>query len=179
MARLPHLLSFGRVLLVLGAYVAVAERDIPLFATLVLLAVLTDVLDGPIARATGSASKFGANVDTAADMMFYLSLPVWTWQFRPEVVTDHAFLIGAFIVLYLVANFTSQRVFGALGVHNRLSRASGSSGVFFGLYTILWGFDVRLYYVLMAVLLLDLAQRYGAILRALRGKGRGRASGNP
>jgi phosphatidylglycerophosphate synthase len=178
LGQLPHALSLARVLLVAGAHVAVLRDDLPLFATLVLLATLTDILDGPLARAYGTASRFGANVDTVADMLFYLSLPVWTWIVRPDVVLRHLSLVAVFTALYVFANFASHRTFGALGVHNRLSRTSATSGVVFGLYTILWGFSLWLYVALIIVLSADLAQRYGALLRAKGLRGR-RATGNP
>lgn len=170
LANLPHVLSFGRVLTVGAAHGAALTGNLPLFATLVLVAVLTDILDGPVARAYGTESRFGANLDTAADMLFNLSLPVWTWQFRPEVVMDHAIVIGVFVALYLVANLSLHRLFGALGVHNRLSRTSSTGGVFFALYIILFGFSTPLYVALMVLLATDLAQRYRAIVGALLAK---------
>lgn len=166
----PHALSFLRVVLVAAIYVAAWQRDAPLFAVLVLGAVLTDVLDGPLARHLGTASRLGANVDSAADLLFYLSLPVWTFLFRPEVVVEQRYVIATFAVLYLAVNVLSHATFGALGVHNRLSRASGTVGVVGAFYTILWGLEPWLYATILAVLSADLAQRYAALLRANVGK---------
>ena len=49
----------------------------------------TDMIDGTVARMTGSASRFGEKLDTAADMVFVaaalirflpnLSIPRWLW----------------------------------------------------------------------------------------------------
>ena len=54
-----------------------------------LICGLTDMIDGTIARKTGSAGKFGARLDTASDFVFMLvcgvrilpllRLPVWLW----------------------------------------------------------------------------------------------------
>lgn len=168
----PHALSFARVALVGAIYSAALDQDKALFAVLVLLAILTDVLDGPIARHLGTAGKFGANVDSAADLLFYVSLPVWTWMFdgSKAVVVDHRVEIAAFAVLYLSANVLSHLKFGALGVHNRLSRTSGTVGVVGAFYTILWGINTFVYLAIVGVLAADLAQRYGALLRANFGK---------
>lgn len=167
---LPHALSLMRVGFVALTYFAAFRGDKPLFAILVLLAVLTDILDGPLARHLGTASQFGANVDSAADMVFYASLPVWAWLFQPDLVLRNLPIIALFGVLYLVANFVSGRVFGAIGVHNRLSRASGTVGVVATFYGILWGLNPWLYVVVLSVLSADLAQRYGAIIRHVREK---------
>jgi phosphatidylglycerophosphate synthase len=166
----PHALSFSRVIFVLGIYYAAIRRDEPLFAVLVLSAVLTDILDGPLARHLGTASKLGANVDSAADLMFYLSLPVWTWLFAPQVIIDHRYEIAVFGVLYLVANILNHRVFGALGVHNRLSRASGTVGVVGTFYVILWGANTVVHVLIVGMLAADVAQRYAALLRHNFGK---------
>ncbi|HUR69786.1 MAG TPA: CDP-alcohol phosphatidyltransferase family protein [Candidatus Thermoplasmatota archaeon] len=166
----PHALSFARVLFVLGIYVAALRRDEPLFALLVLAAILTDILDGPLARHLGTASRFGANVDSAADLVFYVSLPIWTWLFRPEVVIGHRYEIAVFTVLYVAANILSHAKFGALGVHNRLSRTSGTVGVVGTFYVILWGVSPVVYFLVVGVLAGDLAQRYAALLRANFGK---------
>ena len=166
----PHALSFSRVLFVIAIYYAALRQDAALFAVLVLGAVLTDILDGPLARHLGTANRFGANVDSAADLMFYLSLPVWTWLFRPEVVVDLRYEIAVLGVLYIAANILSHFTFGALGVHNRLSRASGTVGVIATFYTILWGLHILVYVTVIAIMAGDIAQRYAALLRANFGK---------
>lgn len=181
MARAPHALSFARVVLVIAIYFAAARLDRPLFAVLVLLAVLTDILDGPLARATNSASTFGANVDSTADMLFYISLPAWAFMFDSRLVLDNLAVIVTIATLYVVANIVSQWTFGALGVHNRLSRASGTMGVVVTFYAILWGLHPVLFWAALVVVVLDLSQRYGAVFRELRArmttKGEGKGLG--
>lgn len=166
----PHALSFLRVVLVASTYYAVLRADKPLFAVLVLGAVLTDILDGPIARYLGTAGRFGANVDSAADLLFYLSLPVWTYLFAPQVIIDYRYAIATLGVLYLVVNVLSHFTFGALGVHNRLSRTSGTIGVLGAFYVILWGVEIWLAMGIITVCCADLAQRYAALLRTNFGK---------
>ena len=43
----------------------------PMFFAIYALTGLTDVLDGWIARKMGSASQFGAKLDSVADLIFY------------------------------------------------------------------------------------------------------------
>ena len=59
------------------------------FYALYLLCGFTDMIDGTIARKTGSVSKFGAKLDTASDLVFtfvcsikilpLMHIPVWLW----------------------------------------------------------------------------------------------------
>lgn len=59
------------------------------FYALYLICGLSDLLDGPIARKTNTASESGARLDTIADFIFFavcfikilpvLPLPLWLW----------------------------------------------------------------------------------------------------
>ena len=59
------------------------------FYGLYLLCGFTDMIDGTVARKTGSASRFGEKLDTAADIVFVaaalirflpkLPIPLWLW----------------------------------------------------------------------------------------------------
>ena len=61
----------------------------PGFYVLYVIAGLTDMIDGTVARMTGTASEFGAKLDTVADFALVtvcliklipvLELPVWLW----------------------------------------------------------------------------------------------------
>ena len=59
------------------------------FFVLYLFCGLTDMIDGTVARRTGAVSPFGAKLDSAADLVFFvvssikilppLSIPAWLW----------------------------------------------------------------------------------------------------
>ena len=59
------------------------------FYIVYLLCGFTDMIDGTVARMTGSASRFGEKLDTAADIVFVaaalikflpnLPIPLWLW----------------------------------------------------------------------------------------------------
>ena len=59
------------------------------FYILYIFCGLTDMIDGTIARKTGSVNKFGARLDTASDFVFMLvcgvkilpllHIPIWLW----------------------------------------------------------------------------------------------------
>ena len=61
----------------------------PLFIVFYLVAGLTDMIDGAVARRTNTTSEFGAKLDTAADFVFVavclwkllpnLAVPLWLW----------------------------------------------------------------------------------------------------
>ena len=74
---------FGSILLLFVPVFSAA------FYSLYLLCGFTDMIDGTVARKTGSASRFGEKLDTAADIAFVaaalirflpnLPIPLWLW----------------------------------------------------------------------------------------------------
>ena len=67
------------------------------FYALYLFCGFTDMIDGAIARRTGSTSTFGAKLDTVSDFVFmvvvfirfapYLRIPVWLWVWIGIIAT--------------------------------------------------------------------------------------------
>lgn len=70
--NLANIVSLSRVA---GAVVLFFCRDISsLFLWVYVFCGFTDLIDGPIARKTGSASTLGASLDTVGDVLTYLAL---------------------------------------------------------------------------------------------------------
>ena len=88
MKRIPDLLSMSRIVLCLPLLL-VDAMTVP-FWVLYLIAGLTDMLDGFLARRWGVESKFGARLDSLADFVFviaagyklfpWLKLPATLWM---------------------------------------------------------------------------------------------------
>ena len=87
-AQIPNLLSASRIVLCLPLLL-VDAMTVP-FWVLYVIAGLTDMLDGFLARRWGVESKFGARLDSLADFMLvlavgyklfpYLKLPTALWM---------------------------------------------------------------------------------------------------
>jgi cardiolipin synthase len=106
---LPNIITLGRMAsLPLFVVLFVAETPGAAWgaATLVLIAALSDVADGWIARRFGVTSRFGKIVDPLVDRTFYIvilstllltgTLP-W-WAVVPLIVRDGLLLIGAAVI---------------------------------------------------------------------------------
>ncbi len=97
----------------------------PSFYALYLLAGLSDMLDGPVARETHTATAFGAKLDTAADIAFaavclYKLLPV---LLIPAWLYVWIGIIALIKIINIVSGFVKQRRFAA--VHSRANKATG------------------------------------------------------
>ena len=95
------------------------------FYGLYIFCGLTDMVDGTIARKTGTASSFGAKLDTVADFLFVIAsfaklvpvirIPVWIWVW--------ATVIAVVKLVNLVWGFTQKKQIPAL--HTIANKATG------------------------------------------------------
>ena len=107
MRRIPDILSASRIVLCLPLLL-VDTMTVP-FWVLYLIAGLTDMLDGFLARRWGVESKFGARLDSMADFVFvlavgyklfpYLKLPATLWM-----------MIGLIVLVKIVNAVSSYMV---------------------------------------------------------------------
>jgi CDP-diacylglycerol--glycerol-3-phosphate 3-phosphatidyltransferase len=56
------------------------------FLVLFALGLLSDALDGPLARRLGQAAPFGARLDQWGDFALWASLPLAAWWLWPEII---------------------------------------------------------------------------------------------
>ena len=90
---------------------------------------LTDVLDGWLARRTGTASEFGARLDSIADLLFYgvvliRFLPVLRQALPGEIWYAVAVILLVRLAAYVVAAI-KYRHFASL--HTRLNKLTGAA----------------------------------------------------
>ena len=82
------------------------------FLALLVLALLSDAIDGFIARRLNINSDIGAKLDSWGDLATYLTVPICIWWLWPEIVKQEALFViivlGAYIVP-LIAGFARFR----------------------------------------------------------------------
>lgn len=102
MASLPNLLSGFRLacapaLLALAWHGATAS-----FLVLFALGLVSDVLDGVLARRLHQETALGARLDQWADFALWTSFPLAAWWLWPEIVRREAFYVGLALVCLLL-----------------------------------------------------------------------------
>ncbi|MCO7124466.1 CDP-alcohol phosphatidyltransferase family protein [Sporolactobacillus shoreicorticis] len=91
MNYLPNVLSISRIIFVI--LLLFTYKNSWIFVVLYAAAGLTDLLDGPIARRTNSQSRFGARLDSFADVMMYAVLCILFFYWAGNIVVPFALLI--------------------------------------------------------------------------------------
>ena len=83
---LPNLVTSAGLFAGFYSIIATLNHDYRLAAIMILVSQLCDALDGRIARLTSSASSFGVQYDSLADLIAFGVAPgilVYTWALRP------------------------------------------------------------------------------------------------
>ena len=124
MKHIPNILSVGRMLLAVS--LIFTFRSPAAFIPLYLICGATDVLDGWVARATGSQSALGARLDSAADVLMYLVITVIMIVRFTDVLFAVLPLL-ALIILMRIVNlmiaFYKYHTFSA--IHTLLNKLTG------------------------------------------------------
>ena len=106
---IPNWISVFRLAMVpvLGALAFADEAR--LFVGALVASLLSDVVDGFLARNTGCVSELGAKLDSWADLALWSTLPLWAWWLWPDVMRAEA----PYLALSLAA-FATPTLFGLL-----------------------------------------------------------------
>ena len=106
MKQIPNILSASRIAMCLPLLL-VDAMTLP-FWVLYLIAGLTDILDGFLARRWGVESKFGARLDSLADFVFVLAIgyKLFPWLKLPSAL----WMMTGLIALVKIVNAISAYV---------------------------------------------------------------------
>jgi CDP-diacylglycerol--glycerol-3-phosphate 3-phosphatidyltransferase len=144
----PNVLSGARALSVPVLLVlAVLEREWA-FTWVLIPALLSDIVDGLVARVFSLQSRLGAILDSVADSLLMLVSVYGIWVFHPEVIREHAWLCGAAVGLWLLEDAVALLRYRRLSsFHTYASKVVANLlGLFIG-WLFLFGFEPWLLYV--------------------------------
>ena len=123
MKRIPDLLSMSRIVLCLPLLM-VDAMTVP-FWTLYLIAGITDMLDGFLARRWGVESKFGARLDSLADFVFVIAVgyKLFLWLKLPAALWMMIGLIALIKVINAISSFVVKHRVAFL--HTKANKLTG------------------------------------------------------
>ena len=120
-----------------------------------IVAYITDKLDGLLARLLNQKSQFGDQMDSFADHVLFPSMVVWLVVLRPAVYSINRVLGILTVCIYVTAiaiGLIKSARFG--GVHLLFAKLLGLVGYAFAVVTLLSGLSAVLYYMTMALVML-------------------------
>ena len=118
-------------------------------------ALLTDALDGWIARACGLQSRLGARLDSLGDSLVWWAGLAGLLAFQRDVLAANRWLIGAVVAGWLCENVLAWRRYGRLSsFHTVLSKIAGVLlSVYIGALFLFGHWDALLWLAAVASLL--------------------------
>jgi CDP-diacylglycerol--glycerol-3-phosphate 3-phosphatidyltransferase len=132
---IPNILSFFRIIAAPFLLLSGWLHNSNLFFFLFGAMLISDALDGFIARALHQTSELGARLDSYGDILTYLTTPIAIWWLWPEIVTKEKNYIFAAVLLYILPAFFALVKFGKLASYHtwvtKLSALLMSTGVIF------------------------------------------------
>ncbi len=146
--NVPNLISLYRLLVFpVILFMALTHRE-NWFVVLLCISLVSDVLDGNIARIYKLQTNFGAALDNLADIFTYamalLGIFIFKWtEIAPHVWFLYLFL-GVFILSYLVAFYRFGKIPG-LHLYSAVSAGYVQSIFFFVLFV--FGFYPWMYFL--------------------------------
>jgi cardiolipin synthase (CMP-forming) len=147
---IPNILSFYRIITFpLVLYFAISHREL-IYFVLLAIDLITDVLDGYLARKLKLETEFGAKLDALADIGMYILAFIGLLCFKGEVLqpylTSFYIFLGVFILPKIIA-YARFRSFP--GLHLYTSKVGGYLQGFFFLSLFTIGFYPLFYYIMI------------------------------
>jgi phosphatidylglycerophosphate synthase len=155
-AQIPNVLSGLRIastpVLLLLAYMKQQE----IYAWLLAGALISDILDGAIARTFGYVSQLGARLDSIADILIFMAAACGIWRFYPDVVTDHKLALAVIVILWFGGSLAGFWRYGRLAsFHTYLSRITAYAMGLFLAILFLWGFEPWLLRIIVSLVIVS------------------------
>jgi CDP-diacylglycerol--glycerol-3-phosphate 3-phosphatidyltransferase len=124
--HLPNAISAARIAAAPVLVALALARWQAAFTWVLVPALLSDILDGWLARAWHLESKRGAQLDSVADTLLWFVSLYGIWVFHREVVTDNAVLCTAVIVCWVLEDLAALLRYRRLSsFHTYLSKVAG------------------------------------------------------
>jgi CDP-diacylglycerol--glycerol-3-phosphate 3-phosphatidyltransferase len=165
----------GTVGVVVGAVGFAARGHLLLGLVIVTVSVLTDMLDGAVARARGGGTPWGALLDSSmdriADGAIFASVAFWLATSGRPVSAAAALmcLVGAFTVSYVKARAEGLGFRCDVGIAERTERLIVvGAGAILSMLGVPYALEVSLW-VLVALCVITIGQRLYAVRRQVAG----------
>jgi len=155
----PNAISIARLCATAVLLAAVIQHRIDFFKWLLLACLLSDILDGLIARTFHLTSKLGAALDSTADMLTMLIGLIGVYVFQRAFVAEHSTGLLIVAIFYFAEVVISLMRYGKLSsFHTLLDRVAAYAGGIFVMSLFLWGYHGWLFQLTVTVYVVSLTE---------------------
>ncbi len=153
--NIPNAISLARLLATPILLATVLYRRQEFFKWLLLACLLSDILDGLIARLFRLRSRLGASLDSAADMLILLISVAGVFKFQTEFLAAHYGEILMALGLYAAQAVAAIFRYGKISsFHTILARIAAYAQGIFVMSLFLWGYRGWLFHPAIALAVL-------------------------
>jgi len=147
---IPNILSFYRLLsFPFVLYFAFSKQE-NIFVVLLVINLITDALDGIIARTFKMETEFGAKLDAYADIGMYISAIIGIILFKSKELAPHYISVSIFVSVFILPKIISVYKFGRFpSLHLYSSKIGGYMQGLFFIVLFVFGFNTLFYYVMI------------------------------
>ena len=138
MRQIPVVLTGVRALLApVAVLLAVFYPSHIAFGTCLVVALLSDIFDGILARRLNVATPNLRRLDSIADTIFYVCIAFAAWYLYPSVIAEHIVALVALGALELARYVFDLRKFGREASYHMWSSKLWGLALFAGLFSLL------------------------------------------
>jgi len=163
---LPNLVTGVRLALLPVLWLLALLGHTTALGWLLLLAWVTDVLDGFLARRLRVTSRRGSRLDTVADHLLLVSMLAWVLMLEPGFVREQAWVLGLIVLFWaasLVAVWIRFRRFADLHLYS--SKAGVFAAVVFTIHLLIAAdYSILFFYLAGGICLLAAIESLAVVL---------------
>jgi CDP-diacylglycerol--glycerol-3-phosphate 3-phosphatidyltransferase len=157
--EVPNAVSVARLWGASVLIAAVTLHQEQIFIWVLLGCLVSDVLDGLIARTFNLSSKLGASLDSIADLATMFAGALGVLIFQKQFVREHYAGLLAVMAFYVVEVLASLWRYGkASSFHTALDRVAASVAGVFVMWLFLFGYQDWLFRITVTVYLIALVE---------------------
>lgn len=157
--NVPNAISIARLCATAVLLFAALLRHAELFKWLLLACLLSDILDGLIARAFHVTSKLGASLDSIADVTTMLMAMLGVAVFQRAFLSEHFTAVLVVIAFYVGELIAALIRYGKLSsFHTLLDRVAAYAAGIFIMSLFLWGYQAWLFQIAVTVYIVALTE---------------------
>ncbi len=148
--NVPNFISLYRLLAFpVILFMALTGRE-HWFVVLLCISLVSDVLDGNIARIFKLQTHFGAALDNLADICTYAMAILGLFIFKWTDIEPHAWLLYLFLGIFILSYIISFLRFGKIpGLHLYSAVSAGYAQSIFFFVLFVFGFYLWMYYLVV------------------------------